>query len=219
MSLVTIGTVDPNIGVQGFGMVRSGKSGQCRVEFTIEAVQHNAQTAKEGMPVFIDMEFIHITPPGGETRTRPVRKLDRSRDYQELYLKWKETGAAPASGYPLKEWTGVTASQIALCAVHGIKTLEDLCAIPDSGLERLGHNARSLRESAEAFRQAREDNHIPEVLAVENLKLKEDMAAQKRQLDEVMELVKTMSNGQEIKMTTEAPPEPKKPRKAKAKAK
>lgn len=66
----------------------------------------------------------------------------------EAFLKGDEM---PRHGTPIKTWSGPTREQVIRLQSLGITTLEDLSAVPDSGLGNVGLDGRHLRDMARNF--------------------------------------------------------------------
>jgi hypothetical protein len=129
------------------------------VKFSLEPVQDQEETLKQGRPVFKDEEFIRIRIPGDKSGEvyRRIRPQDKQR-FARAYAHWKSTGEGErVVGTPLALWPAVTRSQVEELAYFGVKTVEALAGLADVHAQKFpGINA--LRDKAKRFVQAAADN-------------------------------------------------------------
>jgi len=119
--------------------------------FYDEAIKNEEESEKQGVPVFDERTFINIKIPNSvDDISRPIQEADKKRFPQswQAYL----TGKEPVeSGFPLEEWPQLTVSELKVCHAVGVKTVEQLAALPDSGLHRLGVNGQGMKTRAQKF--------------------------------------------------------------------
>ncbi|MFZ4761278.1 MAG: hypothetical protein ACOYK8_00480 [Alphaproteobacteria bacterium] len=123
--------------------------------FYYRAVENSFVSAREGRPVFDEIEHVHILIPGDKTTEidRPVEEVDKLR-WPEAYKRFQEGSEPPISGTPLQQWTALSASQVAELTALNIRTVDDLAAMNDGLLSRIGPGGRSLKEKAVSFLNA-----------------------------------------------------------------
>src|SRR5690625_6722838 len=127
------------------------------VEFFSEAVQNNFKTAQEGRPIFEDKVFVRIQTPG-DTRTS-IHRVATDRDKERFSKAWEffEKGqSVPLEGTPLEHWPTVAASQVRELAHVHVRTVEQLAALSDSSIQRMGAGYDNLRRQAVNFLKAAE---------------------------------------------------------------
>lgn len=119
--------------------------------FYDEAIKNEQETEKQGIPVFEERLYIHIKIPNQvDNVARPATDADKKR-FPQSWQAYK-TGKEPAeSGMPLEEWPQLTVSEHKVCQALGIKTVEQLAELPDSGLHRLGVNGQGMKTRAQKF--------------------------------------------------------------------
>lgn len=121
-------------------------------------------TREAGRPVPKMVEFICITSHGSKDSSDQIvsEYLPRKRReaeqglfnpewverFEKMYEAWKKGHEIPRDGTPILTWQMATREQNARLRALGITTVEDLSAIPDSGLGELGLDARILRDLA-----------------------------------------------------------------------
>ena len=123
--------------------------------FYDEAIKDEAETEKQGVPVFVERVFINIKIPNQvDNISRPAQDADKKR----FPLSWQayQTGREPLDGgIPLEEWPQLTVSELKVCHAVGLKTVEQLAEISDSGVHRLGMGGHSMKTRAGKYLNAR----------------------------------------------------------------
>lgn len=108
--------------------------------------------------------FIIITSHGSKDSSEhiveewlPRKRLEASRGQynaewvekiEKAYEAWKKGHELPREGTPIMTWQMVSPEQNTRLRALGITTVEDLAAIPDTGLAEIGLDARYLRDLA-----------------------------------------------------------------------
>jgi hypothetical protein len=132
------------------------------VVFNMQPLQDDVATAKEGRPIFRDVEFIKIAAPGQklEVTHRPVREKDKKR-FSRRYREWQENKRQDTiTGTPLAEWPGVTRSQVEELAFYNVRSVEQLASMSDgnaqnfAGIQALKAKAKTYLEKAKGDAQA-----------------------------------------------------------------
>ncbi len=138
------------------------------VRFEIRPYGLDAEASKQaGRPVEKMEEFICITSHGSkDSSDQLVREwLPRKRReaeqgfynpewveyFEKAYDAWQKKHEIPREGTPILTWQMLKPEQSARLRAIGITTVEDLSAIPDSGLGEIGLDARYLRDLARAW--------------------------------------------------------------------
>lgn len=134
------------------------------VRFELRPIEDRNASIAAGHYVAKDTEYAIIVPVGGNTEVE--READEwfiqleqrndqfLRQYRDKYEAWKKGVEVPLNGKSLREWPVISPAQLANCLGINVYTVEDLAALPDSGLQRLGMGARSLQEKAKAWLEA-----------------------------------------------------------------
>ncbi|MEF8758316.1 MAG: hypothetical protein V5B36_00890 [Candidatus Accumulibacter sp. UW25] len=162
------------------------------VVFSTEACLSKLKTWENGgVPQYVDMDFITITPPGLEmtfTVHRPVTDYDQWR-FPVEYKAWKDGQGAILVGTPLAIWPIMTPSQIKELEVVGIRTVEQVAQLSDSvqGIR----SAAKLRQAAKDFLEQAHNTAAQGLLQQQLEESKAEHAAQIAALQaQVAELVK-----------------------------
>jgi hypothetical protein len=83
--------------------------------------------------------------------TWPPEWVDRFDRQYEAFLKGNEL---PRDGTPVRTWPAPNREQVIRLIALGIQTVEDLAAVPDSGLANIGLDGRNLRDLARNYIEA-----------------------------------------------------------------
>lgn len=167
------------------------------VRFVRRAVEDKAASLREGRYVAKDVDYALITPPYSKDCIEikvSQWKLNMEQDvannrlpaeWRDNYLKqhdaWSNGQELPPVGMAIRGWTVLSPAQQETLIRMNILTVEDLAAINDEGLRRIGMGAMDLKNKAVAALQATKDHGplIQQVSALqgENKSLKEQLAA------------------------------------------
>jgi len=122
------------------------------VKFESRAVENETKSREAGHPVYDDIDFIFIMPPGDRNNMRAHKANDyykaRFPKHWEAYQKRESQEAV--EGMPLAEWSGVTKGQVEELKFINIRTVEQLAAVPDSNVNNM-RGLVDLKQKATAF--------------------------------------------------------------------
>ena len=169
----------------------------------------NEQASKEaGRHVPRNSTFIIITSHGSKDSSEHLvdEWLPRKRTealngtysmewvehFEKQYKAWKDGHELPRAGTPILTWQMVSPEQNARLRALGITVVEDLAAIPDSGLGTLGLDGRSLRDMARGWiEEGKEKGVTARALADANAKIESQQAT----IDRLMERLAKLEDG------------------------
>lgn len=177
------------------------KTGKIRVEFCMEAVQSETKSAKEGRPIYDEVEFIKISYPGNKNSVvyREVYPIDKQR-FRSLYEAWKRGQEIAETGTPLEAWPYLSKSQIAELKHFNCRTVEDLAGMADTAVQRF-MGLYKIRKAAQDFLAAAESTkHVTQIREEA-----EANAAQVRDLQAQLAEIKAMLAAQGAPATAPAP--------------
>jgi hypothetical protein len=131
------------------------------VQFFVHPVETNDA---EGHRSFKDVDFVRVTPPGGNLVVeRDAREwLEQKRaernpfydHFKRAYDGWKEGQEPPVSGTPLTAVSCFTPAEVKMLQAAGIRSVEDLAAFPDGQLGKIGMGAVTLKNKGRAWLEA-----------------------------------------------------------------
>jgi hypothetical protein len=115
------------------------------------------------------------------------------------YGRWKAGEELPENGNPLEAWPGVSKGQVDALKKGGVRTVEDLAALPDRDLDKMPlPDARKLRDLAKAFvANAGGAEQIAQLMSKrddEAEKLRLQVAEQKEELAEMRRMLLESQN-------------------------
>lgn len=163
--------------------------------FYRDKAENGFKSAQEGRPVYDDVEMVEIIIPGQNQSiaTERVKQHHKER-WPSQYAAWKAGLEAVHDGSPLELWPPLTPAQIANLKALNVHTVEQLAAVDDQALGRIGMGARDLREKAKAYlTNAERGQALSQAMAkiatleatIESMKANyDDLAAKARQLAE-----------------------------------
>lgn len=124
-----------------------------------EWVQFTAKGAMNevGHPMHSTWERVKVLIPTGETAEgggglSGAAMRANWAAIEPHYLAWKEGSEIPDTGTPLAAWSGVTADQAAALKRVGLRTVDDVAALPEALLAKPPlPNMRELQTMAKAY--------------------------------------------------------------------
>jgi hypothetical protein len=185
------------------------------VRFERIAKEDKARSAAAGYYVGKDIDIALVTPAGSRDVFKQevgpwLEQLDRDvagerlpakwRDhYKQSYEAWKRGEEVPLDGTPIKGWLRISPAQAETLISIGVRTVEDLAALNDEGLKRVGMGGVDLKNIAVAELQAAKD--IGPVVR-ENAALKQKVSGLEASLSslqaQVQVLMSTIGKPEEI---------------------
>lgn len=155
------------------------------VEFFNEAVEFKAESEKAGRPVFREIPFVRIHIPGDKNNVVVTKATDYHREkYPMAWARFQSGQSEAVEGMPLKDWAQVRSSQVKEAEYFGIRTVEQLAAVTDTNIQKMGMGFLELRRKAQTFLSAM-SGADPVAQAEENQRLREDLATLKAQFEEM----------------------------------
>ncbi|AAK94385.1 hypothetical protein Mx8p50 [Myxococcus phage Mx8] len=163
------------------------------VQFGMHAKRDEEETTKAGRPVFKDVEYIRIVVPGDRNNDifRPATDEDRGL-YRRQYEAFLAGKSDVQVGTPLKEWPAITRAEVENLAYFKIVTVEQLAAVPDALLQKIGP-VRALVEKAKDCVKRAEGNAPSEQLRAELDTKNNELATLRQQLKEQGERIEQLS--------------------------
>lgn len=163
-----------------------GDDSSLRVRFYTGPKMLHEQSRIEERDVYddsIQVEYVEIRVPGGDTVVRVATPLDIKR-FSEIYRQWKlNEGQDP--GTPL-DILGFTNTQKDMCTRASIFSVEQLAVVGDHVLAAIGIGATNMRKRAQDYLAAKPVHN-------EDMEtLKAEMAALKAQNEELQDLLKEL---------------------------
>lgn len=182
-------TYDPGTGLT-FNPNREINDARTLVRFFVEPQENAAKSATEGRPIFDDVEMVSITM-AADKRTEVIERVkDQHRQrWPELYRAFKEGREQDASGTPLEQWPPMTPARVAELKAVNIRTVEQLAAVSDAGLQQMGLGARQLRDQALAFLQQAKDGSAITALQQKNETLEGQIAVMRKTIEDLQRAV------------------------------
>ena len=177
------------------------------VQFETIAVKNNARSLEEGRLVYEDRDMANVVSAGSKDVhvVLALEWLARKKSdalngrypmewyqrHQAQYDEWKKGNELPEEGTPIKMWPPVTPAEAAMLIGANVRTVEDLAALPESGLTLLGIGSRSLRDKARAWLESQTANGAGK-MAEELSALKVENAALADALDRMQAQIKEL---------------------------
>lgn len=185
------------------------------VRFERVAVKNEAASLAAGHYVAMDVDMANITPPFSkdifkQKVTSWFKQLENDiqngriseawvESYKKQYEAFKAGQELPLNGTPIKGWGVISpAQQETLVAMH-VLTVEDLAAMNDEGIRRVGMGGLDLKSKAKAWLAQLTDKGAitmqMSALEQENRILTTNQAALEKRIEDLMKQIKDVQNG------------------------
>jgi hypothetical protein len=164
--------------------------------FSIEARENPYETKKQGRPVFENIEYVEIIVPGSKDVFRQPASEGHKQRFAQQYAQFKARETQRPDGVPIDELSTATAAERATCKALNVLTVEALASYPDSAAHRLGPGAQALKRKAVAFLQSQKGASFATALQEENRTLRNEVAALKSQMTELLSRLPRKDDGE-----------------------
>lgn len=126
--------------------------------------------------------------------------------FEAQYAEWKKGNELPREGSPTKTWSAITKEQQVRLYALGYSTIEDVAAVPDSGLGQVGPDGRYLRDLARTWITESKDKGInARALADANVKL-DQQSERIRSLEQQLQILQAQLQEVPVKRGPGRPP-------------
>ena len=179
------------------------------VKFEPRAEENRDQSIEAGRPVYEDVVYAIVTPPGGNLVVE--KKADEwvaskkndpfYRHYKEAYEAFLEDREAPVDGTPIEMWPAATPASVKQIRGAGLRSVEDLAAANETSITKMGMGGRALKQKAISWLET----------AGNTGKVAEENAAMRAQIDDLQETVDRQA--EQIKELTKDQPKRGRPKK------
>ena len=177
------------------------------VEFKQLAKDDPKKSVELGYRVTRDEDFAFIMQPGSKDcleinakdwlESIRRKSLEGSHDaypqewvdgFHKKYDAWKSGQEPPLNGTSVKEWPILSPAQVQNFIALRVITIEDVAALTEEAIQRVGMDGRALREKAREWIQTAE---LSKLAMSENGMLKAELAELKAQLAQIIEAQNT----------------------------
>lgn len=160
------------------------------IQFYMGSEESHIRSLEAGHPVHEDYEYINISFAGDHTKIidRKVTPEDKMR-FDKQYGAWKANAKEAMIGTPLQELPFLTAAAIADLNYHKVHNVETLADLPDSAVQNIGMGAQGWKNKAKEFLTVTKVGSDKKKLVAENLTLKTDIEALKKQVADLASLI------------------------------
>lgn len=172
------------------------------VQFETRTAEDRDASIREGRYIARNIDYVLITPAGSKdvveraadewlkevnrkaTQNPPSYNPIHAKHFNDLFDAWKANREMPESGTPIRGWQMLSPAEQENVLSANVRTVEDLSALNEQGLTRIGMGARALQAKARDWLEAA--NNTGKVSAEVNaLKIKTDQQA--KQIEELVQ--------------------------------
>ncbi len=176
----------------------------CFPRFFIEAVENPIASQQAGRPIWNDVEMVEVNFPGNNLTKWVGRVTDEHRErWPEHYRRFKAQEEQRPDGMPIEEWPMVTRAQVRELKALEMHTVEQIAAMSEIAIQRIGMGARDLKQKAQAYLAELDGVSTIRQTIEENERLKTQVAAQQNQINELGAILENMQR--RLQMIENAP--------------
>lgn len=144
------------------------------VQFETRTAEDKPATLAQGRYVAREFEVVKVTPAYSkdsiefkvsswladiDRNLRDGRISEKWAEYwRESYKRWKDGQELPLIGTPIRGWGVISPSQQETLIRMNCKTVEDLAAVTEEGMRRMGMGALDLKNKAQAWLKSMADH-------------------------------------------------------------
>lgn len=207
------------------GAVLDRKERPAYVQFERKPVEDKAASAAAGHYVARDVDYALVTPPYSKDVFKQKtslwleenqRMVDTGRmpqewadQYKKAYEAWKNGQEIPLNGIPIRGWGVISPAQQETLIRMNCLTVEDLAAVTDEGLHRIGMGSVDLKNKAKAWlAQLNDKGPLTQQMAdtqAKNALLERSVETLTRQVEELTKLVRLQSDVRAPDVSHETP--------------
>ena len=88
-----------------------------------------------------------------------------ARHFRDKYTAFKAGQAEPEMGLSVRQWPSLSKAQAENLVAAGVRTVEDVAAMNEPTMQRVGMGARELKNKAKAYLESRDTNKAAERIA------------------------------------------------------
>lgn len=100
--------------------------------FYMRPVKHEAESIKQGRPIFVEIEYIKIITPGQKDNLETEATETYRQRFPKQYAQFKARTEQAVSGTPLAELPWMSIGTVAEYNALNVKTVEQLVNLPDA---------------------------------------------------------------------------------------
>ncbi len=155
------------------------------VRFEDFAEKQNFESEQQGRPIYKTKTYIRMTKVGGKEEVAREAKEQDKQKYPMQFAAYVSGKSQAVIGTPIETFPLLETSQVATLKALSILSVEQLAAVSDNDLDKLGMGARELRSKAQGFIQAAKDcSHVTK-LSAENERLSNEIAILKEEIKKI----------------------------------
>lgn len=175
------------------------------VRFHLVPKQDAVATAKEGRPIYRDVEYVTISPPGERFNVPDKRATDYDRRrFRRQYAAFKSGQGETLHGTPLSKWPLMSAAQVEELKYFHVRTVEALATMPDGNIPNVG-NISHLKKLAVDYLEIAKGQAPAIQLRAELEKRDETLGALQRQMAEQAAVIARLTARSEAEDATSEP--------------
>lgn len=162
--------------------------------FFMDSIQDQAASEREGRPIFKDEERVEVIFPGNQFN-KPVFKVTQEHKdrWPDEYKAFKSGQEMALNGTPLEQWPLLKRAQVLEMKAIGFRTVEEIAAMSDLAVQRIGMGGLRMKQLAEAYLEDAASQKVVSQATAENEKLKQQVSEQADQIANLSRLLEQVN--------------------------
>lgn len=154
------------------------------IRFFVDKKLLGLKSQEAGRPIYEDREYIEIKIKGQPKQVvvEEVNAKHRQK-FTIAYAAFQANRELPLVGTPIEQLPGIGPSLAATLKTFGVRSIEDMAALNDIGIQNIGGGARDLQTRSKAYLSQTSTKAV--ALEEENRMLKDQLAAINARLDQM----------------------------------
>ena len=175
--------------------VQGPGAGATRPRFFLDPVQDELASAREGRPIFREVERVEIYMPGNQWNIPVFNVTDDHRQrWPREYELFRQGLEQTAEGTPIAEWPILNRAQVMELRALQLQTVEEVSQLSDQACQR-AMGLTQLRAKARAYLDDAAAMALTEQLSAQGEAQRSEIASLTRQVEELRQLT-TKLHGQ-----------------------
>lgn len=154
--------------------------------FHMETVEDEAASERQGRKIYRTRELVQVILPGNPHTSPVFAVTDEHRErWPKAYQSFKDGQEQAVDGIPIEEWPVLNPAHVMELKYLGFRTVEQVAAMSDLAVQRIGMGGAELREKAKAYLSDADAMALTEKLSAENTRKDAQIATLELQVQEM----------------------------------
>lgn len=128
------------------------------VSFFNKSVKMNRESEEKGVPIFKEILYIKkVVPFKDKDSIEKKASPEEIAKYTAQYQAFQNREKYEEEGVLIKNWNYASESEVQMLLAHKVVTVEQVAALDDVAVKRMGNGGRALRNAARKYAEQSQD--------------------------------------------------------------